>query len=755
MATSLLELGISTGKWDAGLRKAQSSLNNFVNSQGGLEKALEKENEKMSQFVRMMGNMDSTAKTAKGQMNDYKNTLEQLTAQYSRMTEAQKKTIGTDYLQAIDKLKGKFHEAKQQVEDFNKSLNGIDTSKIQGGGGLFGGGKLDGMLQVFGGNVMTKLAGVGVGFVADLGEAVKQSVELAKQGEGVRLAFERLGRGDILQGLREATHGTVTDLELMKAAVKFNDFKLPVEELGTMLAFAQQKAKDTGQSIDYMVDSIVTGLGRKSLMILDNLGLSAAEIKEKMKETGDMTKAVGAIIREQMSKAGDYVETAADRATKADVQLKNAMEDLGRTFQPLSDSANDMWTNIKVGALDLLNSAVRPLIDALTEAGRLRRRYLDQNGNQRVHSMLDRLESVGTDTSRRNLYNNQLREFDTHISSYQQYLADYKKWQSDKTAIGAYDRMQAFQKRTGLSFVSDVKAQLAAFQQMRSEYVQGAKAILEKTPAPSPTVNTTSTTSTTTTATPAASDIMNSWLTASLKGAVELQKQKDAGQLFKDMPSIYEMMLPEIQKQILDKKDFDYGKDITDKGNKKEQKEDKQISSMDQLSKVASGLSSVMSGLSAVGFSIPKELQTAINVIQGAISVMQGVQTVISVFSTSAENANTFALGINTAAIYSLEAALWANTSAGIIPGLHTGGFLRAAIGTQVPGNFGYDAVPYLLTSGETVLTKAQTAQLANELENEDRGIHIAGVIEGENIVLVANRSLRRQGKGELVTWKD
>jgi hypothetical protein len=35
-----------------------------------------------------------------------------------------------------------------------------------------------------------------------------------------------------------------------------------------------------------------------------------------MKETGDMTKAVGQIIREQMAKAGDYVETAADRAHK-------------------------------------------------------------------------------------------------------------------------------------------------------------------------------------------------------------------------------------------------------------------------------------------------------------------------------------------------------------------------------------------------------------------------------------------------------
>ena len=138
------------------------------------------------------------------------------------------------------------------------------------------------MLAVFGGNLMTKAAG----FVAQLGsevvEVMKASGELAKEAEGVTLAFERLGRPGLLDNLKEATHGTVSEFELMKAAVQFNDFKLPLEELGTMLAFAQQKAKDTGQSVDYMVSSIVTGLGRKSLMILDNLGLSANEVKNKM-----------------------------------------------------------------------------------------------------------------------------------------------------------------------------------------------------------------------------------------------------------------------------------------------------------------------------------------------------------------------------------------------------------------------------------------------------------------------------------------
>ena len=199
------------------------------------------------------------------------------------------------------------------------------------------------------------------GTISDL---VSESVELAKAGEGIRVAFERLNDPGLLDNLREATHNTVNDIELMKAAVKFNDFKLPVEELGTMLAFAQQKAKDTGQSVDYMVDSIVTGLGRKSLMILDNLGLSANEIKEKMQETGDMTKAVGEIIREQMASAGDYVETASDRAAQAQVRLDNAMTELGNTMQSLSGTGAMLWTDLKIGAIDLLNTAIKPLITA-------------------------------------------------------------------------------------------------------------------------------------------------------------------------------------------------------------------------------------------------------------------------------------------------------------------------------------------------------------------------------------------------------
>ena len=171
MAKSVLELAVGTGQWDAGLKKAKNALDNFTQANGGLQSALNKDSASMQKFVQMMGQMDSTAKTAKGQMNDYKSTIEQLTMQYNRLTDAQKKTIGQDYLRSIDQIKQKYQGVAQEVDNINKSLKSMpEPASLSGGGGLFGGGKLDGMLQVFGGNLMTKGAGMLAGLASEMGD---------------------------------------------------------------------------------------------------------------------------------------------------------------------------------------------------------------------------------------------------------------------------------------------------------------------------------------------------------------------------------------------------------------------------------------------------------------------------------------------------------------------------------------------------------------------------------------------------------
>ena len=381
---------LETTQYDSKIKNAAKELSDIAKSAKSAGADFERFTKDSLEAARSLGTIATSSVNAKDRAKELVGAFNDVARSYNQLTEEQKKSdFGKAMAQSLTQL-------QQRIRDTKEEMKGLES-----GGGLFGGGKLDGMLQVFGGNLMTKGVELATNAVTSLisetGDMIKQGVELAKQGEGIRISFERLGRGDILQGLREATHGTVTDLELMKAAVKFNDFKLPVEELGTMLAFAQQKAKDTGQSVDYMVDSIVTGLGRKSLMILDNLGLSAAEIKERMKETGDMTKAVGAIIRDQMAAAGDYVETAADRAAQANVSLQNKMEELGRKFGPLEQASTQFWTSMKIGILDIVGGPLAELLNGLTEAGRLQNMLNNLNGegdNTKVGSQLKKLQAI-------------------------------------------------------------------------------------------------------------------------------------------------------------------------------------------------------------------------------------------------------------------------------------------------------------------------------------------------------------------------
>ena len=302
MADVITRFKLETSQFDSKLRDTAKALQGIAHQAELGGKDFNNFSQKAIESARALGTVQSGANNTKDKLRDLVGSYNDAAKAYNSLTETAKKgEFGQAMSQSLTQLQQRIRETKQELYGLGDGMKGAS------GGSLFSSDKLSGMLQVFGGNVMTKIAGAGLNFASELGDMVKQGIELARAGEGIRIAFERLGRGDILDGLRQATHGTVTDLELMKAAVKFNDFKLPLDELGVMLAYAQQKAKDTGQSVDYMVESITNGLGRQSKPILDNLGISAKEIEERMKSTGDFTKAVGEIIREQMAKAGDYV----------------------------------------------------------------------------------------------------------------------------------------------------------------------------------------------------------------------------------------------------------------------------------------------------------------------------------------------------------------------------------------------------------------------------------------------------------------
>lgn len=196
-------------------------------------------------------------------------------------------------------------------------------------------------------------------FKDSIAELIDGGLEMAEQADGVTKAFNSLNQEGLLDNLRKATKGTVNDVQLMTAAVQAKDFRIPLEDLGKYLEFAQLKAQQTGQSVDYMTNSIVTGLGRKSPMILDNLGISAAEISEKTKETGDFMKAVAAIVDTQLAAAGETYISAADRAAQKTVELQNAQKALGDEILPLKEQWDDAYADMQLNTISLISWCVK------------------------------------------------------------------------------------------------------------------------------------------------------------------------------------------------------------------------------------------------------------------------------------------------------------------------------------------------------------------------------------------------------------
>jgi hypothetical protein len=174
--------------------------------------------------------------------------------------------------------------------------------------------------------------------------AVDTSLEMAKLAgntESVGRAFRNQipNATALLADLRRATRGTVTDLELMQKTLQAQNFGLAVESLPRLLEFAAVRAQQTGVSVDYLVNSIVTGIGRKSILILDNLGLSATRLKEEFngaslasQSVADVTQAVGRIAEEELKKMGGFAENAATNVDQLSVSWQRLRENISKFF---------------------------------------------------------------------------------------------------------------------------------------------------------------------------------------------------------------------------------------------------------------------------------------------------------------------------------------------------------------------------------------------------------------------------------------
>ena len=155
---------------------------------------------------------------------------------------------------------------------------------------------------------------------------------------------------DTMEELREATNGTVTDMELMRQAN--NAMLLGVarstDELAEMFDNAQRLGRALGKDATTSLESFVTGLGRQSRLMLDNVGLmiktnQAYEDFAKANNTTvaamtDQEKKIAFInagliqSREKVAAFGEEVESSSDKIRRSNVQVQEFSDTLSIAF---------------------------------------------------------------------------------------------------------------------------------------------------------------------------------------------------------------------------------------------------------------------------------------------------------------------------------------------------------------------------------------------------------------------------------------
>lgn len=688
MADVITRFKLETTQFDSKLRDSAKGIRDIAHMAQIGGKGFTEFSQKAIESAQALGTVASGATTTKDKVRDLVGAYNEAAKAYNDLSQAQQQTdFGKNLAGSLQQLQGRITEAKEELYGLKEATENIGS----GGGGLFGEGGLTGMMQVFGGNLLAQ--GV-TKLTTEITGAISESIQLAREGEGVRMAFERLGQPGLLDKLKEATHGTVSEIELMKQAIQFENFKLPLEDLATYLAFAQQKAKDTGQSIDYLVNSIVTGLGRQSKQILDNLGISASELTKRMNEGADMTTAVAEIIREEMAKAGDYVETAADRAARATADATNEMEKLGQQATPIAEEVVNMWNDIRNGGITVLNTVLTPIANSIRSIREL------LNGGFSFKDGIPNLADgpVNTPTTKKPTWG----DVPTYTAPGGYVVVKDKN--GDVVHEGHYD--------------DDAQKQ-ALFKSWNTKRTGGGRSGGGKK---EPTI-----------------EDFQKYMTKAILGADSLKPDEA-----KDALSPYQMMLPEIKKNILDIKDADLGGALAKLGEKNLADELEAINTKLKQEQMAFNMATQAAssfGAALAGIDDPAA--------KAAGTVIQAIANVVLGFSMAAAQASSMGP-------YGWIAYLGAGIGAlaTTISTIHS--LTGYAEGGEIKGNsYSGDNIPIMANAGEVVLTKAMQGSLAQQLESpRGGGGFTASHVSGEQIWIALNAYTKRSGQGEIVTWR-
>lgn len=204
-------------------------------------------------------------------------------------------------------------------------------------------------------------AGIAAGIVAigtAAGSAAMEMARLSAYSQDVETAMGSLasqGGGSaaaMLEGIREASRGAISDYDLMLTANRamLLGVAQSTEQMVQLMDVARARSQALGVSTAEAFGDIVTGIGRMSPLILDNLGIVVDQAQANEVYAASIGKAVAALTEQEKKQAlvnavikdsaqlvAQNVAAGDDAASnfeRMDAAIANAKDALGQLFQP-------------------------------------------------------------------------------------------------------------------------------------------------------------------------------------------------------------------------------------------------------------------------------------------------------------------------------------------------------------------------------------------------------------------------------------
>jgi len=264
-------------------------------------------------------------------------------------------------------------KTQKGLDNVDKSIKNIGKSAIKAGAAFFGGRALISGLQ--------------------------RSVELSAKFEGIERGFNNLARSagfsaQAFEKFKKATDGTIGSTELMTQAN--NAMLLGItdseDQMAEMFDIAQRLAQALGKDAAFGIESLVTGLGRQSKLMLDNLGImidvekanesyaksldkTASELTDQERKQAFVNEAMRSA-KGLVSDLGEEQLTTADRIARMNASMEEMALAIGEIVVPIFEKlephlklALDFWGDYlqTTGDVGEETNNMSPLMEALNK----------------------------------------------------------------------------------------------------------------------------------------------------------------------------------------------------------------------------------------------------------------------------------------------------------------------------------------------------------------------------------------------------